>query len=185
MLHASKSPVVVHCLGAKVVLNFTPKGGYKNAAKSTAPDKDEGRAEGEDRTGSLPIEPPGRPSRHIEQDNVNQTSFISGPDETPIFAENVDEAIAAVDNVRQCCSYDAGGITIPNSNTSHFGPGMEMAHHEVAERRVHKKNEVTVDKSKAPVPEISVTLVHGDCVILSGDDFEVSLRRSECTAEYI
>jgi hypothetical protein len=177
VLHASKSPVVVHCLGAKVVLNFTPKGGYKGAAKSTAPDKDKVRAEGEDRTGSLPIEPRGQPSRHLEQDNVNQTSFIPGSDETPIAAENVDEAIAAMDNVRQCCSHDACGITIPNSNTSHFGHGMEMAHHEVVERCVHRKNEVTIGKNKASVPEISVTLVHGDCVVLSGDDFEVSLRR--------
>ena len=48
---------------------------------------------------------------------------------------------------------------------------MELTY-EVAERRVRKKNKVTKDKSKT---EISMTLVHGDCVVLSGDDFEVSI----------
>lgn len=179
MLHASKSPVVIHCLGAEVVVKLTPKGGYKDAAKSTTSDKGKGRTNNEDQTGSLPTEPRGRPSRHLEKDNVNQTLLIPGPEanETQIIAENVDEATAAVDNARQSCSYDAGGITIPNSNIPHFGPGMNMAHHEAIKRRIRKKNEVTNDKSKASVPDISVTLFHGDCVVLCGDDFEVSLRR--------
>lgn len=179
MLRASKSPVVVHCLGAEVVLNFTPKGGYKDAAELTAPDKGKGRAQDKDRIGSPPIESRAGPSCQ-EQDSGNQVSYIPGHEanESPIVAEHVDEATAAMDTVRQCRSLGASGTPDSKTLNPHFGPGMEMAHHEVVEPkqgRVRKKNKVTKDKSKASVPEISVTLVHGDCIVLYGDNFEVSI----------
>ena len=154
-----------------MVLNLIPKGGYKDAAKSSVTDKGKGRAKNEDRTGSPPLEPHAGPSR---RPTGNQTLFIPGSEanKTPIVAENVDDAFAAMDTLNQCCSYDDGNTVIPDSNT---GPGMEVAHLEVAEPGGRKKNKVAKDKSKATVPEISMTLVHGDCVVLSGDDFEVSV----------
>lgn len=219
MLRASKSPVVVHCLGAEVVLNLTPKGGYKDSGELTAPDKGKGRAQDNDRigsprpragpsrhleqdsgnqvsfipgpevnespkgrardndrVGSPPAEPHAGPSRHRGQDGGNQVSFIPGPEinESPIVVEHVDEATAAVDTVRQCRSLDAGGT--PDPKAPHSGPGMEMARHEEPKQgRIRKKKKVTKVKSKASVPEISMTLSHGDCVVLYGDNFEVSI----------
>lgn len=174
MLRASKSPAVVHCLGAEVILKLTPKGGYKDVAESTASDKDKGRAKDENWTGFLPTEPSAGPSRHAEQDCENQASFIPEPEvnELPIV---VDEPVAATDVVYQ--NPDPGDIAISDSNPSHFDPGMEVENHEVAEPKqepVQKKNKDVKDKSKVSVPEISMTLVHGDCVVLYGDDFEVS-----------
>ena len=176
MFRASKSPVAVHCLGAEVILNFTPKGGYEDPTESITPNKEKGCAEDKDRIGSLPTEPRASPLRHLEQDSGNQASLIPGPtaNESPMVAEHVDEATAVMDTVRQCRSLDAGGT--PDSN--HIRPGIEMARHEVVEPkqgRVRKKNKVTKDKNKASVPEISMTLVHGDCLVLYGDNFEVSI----------
>ncbi|KAG6381858.1 hypothetical protein JVT61DRAFT_472 [Boletus reticuloceps] len=173
MLRASKSPVVVHCLGAEVVLNITPKGGYGDTAESTALDKGKGRARDEDRVGSPPTESLAGPAHHPQQDNGDQTPLIPGPEanKTPIVAENVDEAAAAMDTMRQCCSHDTGRIAIPGSSTC---PEMEVANCEVAARRA-RKHKGAKDKTKVSVPEISVTLVHGDCVVLCGDDFEVSV----------
>ncbi|KAG8221190.1 hypothetical protein J3R82DRAFT_2755 [Butyriboletus roseoflavus] len=178
VFRASKSPIAVHCLGADVILNFTPMGGYKDPVESIAPDKDKGSAKDKDRMGS----PPTKPRPGLEQDSGNQASFIPRPsaNEPPIVAEHVDEATSAMDTVHQCRSLDAGGISASN----HIGPGMEMARHEVVEPKqggVRKKNKVIKDKSKASVPEISMTLVHGDCVVLYGDDFECQIVRTGTT----
>ncbi|KAH0836906.1 hypothetical protein J3R83DRAFT_8721 [Lanmaoa asiatica] len=180
VFRASKSPVVIHCLGAEVVLNFSPKGGYKDAADSTTSDMGKGYAETEDRTRSPP------PSRHLEHDSGNQALCIPGPEanELPIVAEHVDEASAAMDTMRPCHSLDAGGVVVPDPDTQHLGPEMGMAHHGVVEPkqgRVRKKNKVTKGKSKGSVPEISVTLVHGDCVVLYGDNFECQIVRTGTT----
>ncbi|KAF8141332.1 hypothetical protein EV363DRAFT_1391802 [Boletus edulis] len=179
VLRASKSPVVVHCLGAEVVLNITPKGGYGDTAESTGLDKGKGRARDEDRVGSPPTESLAGPSHHPQQDNGNQTPLIPGPEanKTPIVAENADEAAAAMDTMRQCCSHDTGGIAILGSRTC---PEMEVANCEVAARRA-RKHKGAKDKNKASVPEISMTLVHGDCVVLCGDDFEYQIVRTGTT----
>ncbi|KAF8550734.1 hypothetical protein OG21DRAFT_1513652 [Imleria badia] len=179
VLRASKHPIVIHCLGAEVVLKFTPKG-YKDAENSSATNKGKGRAKDEDRERSPLSDPHVGPSRRAEEDSGNQTPFIpeSEANEPPTVAENVDDDTAAMDTLSQCCSYDAGGLAIPDSNT---GPGMEVAHHEVADRRGRKKNKVIKDKIKASVPEISMTLVHGDCVVLCGDDFEYQIVRTGTT----
>ena len=158
-----------------MILNFTPQGGYKDAENSAALDKGKGRTE--DLTGSLSTEPCTGPSCHLEQDKGNQTSFIPSleANETPIVVENVDKANAAMDTdtMPPCSSHDAGGIVaIPDANTC---PGAEVGQQKVVKQRGRKKNKVTKNESKASVPEMSVTLVHGDCVVLSGDDFEVSV----------
>ncbi|KAG9308048.1 hypothetical protein JVU11DRAFT_12615 [Chiua virens] len=178
VFRASKSPVVVHCLGAEVVLSFTPKGGYKDVIMGTQ-DKGKERARNEDRTGS----PFAGPSRHLERDDCDQTLiFRSDASESPNLAENADEAAAAMDTMRQRSSFDAGDVA--PSHLSTFHPGTKVAHHEVAEPKpehARKKIKVTKGKSKASVPEISMTLLHGDCVILSGDDFECHIVRTGTT----
>lgn len=141
-----------------MILKFTPKGGYRDASKSILSDKSNGCAQDHDRVGSPPSAGPSCPQ---EQDNGSRTPFVSGSEanEIPIVAKDMDEATAAMDT---CCNSDSG-------------PGMKEARHELAEQRVRKNNKVTKDKSRATVPEISMTLVHGDCVVLYGDDFEVSV----------
>ena len=174
MLSASKSPVVIHCLGSQVVLNLTPKGGYRDVGASTAPDKGNERAQDNGQAVLLPAEPCGESSCLLVEDREHQASLVSGhkANETPVGVEEVDETV-----VSQCGSLDAGSVVIIYANNSHYGSGMEVACHEVAKLgkgRVHKKNKDIKDKNRA-IPEISMTLVHGDCVVLSGDDFEVSI----------
>ena len=159
------------------MLNLIPKGGFNDVAELTASDKGKGRANDDGWTESPPAEPCAGPSHPLEQDGVNQASVTPGPEasELSISVEDTDETSAATDMVRQHRGPDAGGTGVADSNTQCFGPGVEPACHEVAEPkpvRAHKKHKANKDKHRS---EISMSLVHGDCVVLYGDDFEVSV----------
>lgn len=172
---ARRSPAVVHCLGAEVVLKFTPKGGYKDVAGLTAREKGKGRAQDESPMGLPPTEPCAGPSRPLEHGYENQASFTLEK-----CVEDADEPASATDMIPQYHSFNTDSVAtaITDLNTSQFGPETGETSQELVQPkqgRVREKSKVNKNKSKVSVPEISITLVHGDAVVLYGDDFEVSV----------
>jgi len=186
MFRASKHPVVIHSLGADVVLNLTPRGGYKDPMEAVS-DKGKGRAEVPDRSGTPPTEPRAEPPDPLSLDG-DDVPFSDGLEasETLVVAKNITEATAAMDTLSErprLCSDDAV-IPGPDSTTPPLGLGTDFVRQELAEPKpkgTRKKKKDTKDKTKPSIPEISMTLVHGDCIVLCGDDFECQICRTGTT----
>jgi len=190
VFHAKKSPVVILCLGAQVVLKFIPKAGYGDAPKPTTTDK---ATCGDDRSASPLMER--RAESPLDMTVAQDSGFKvdQRPSSNSQSEKNVKEVAIVADH--EHTDFD------PDTSTIHPGlglnapsqPGLDdivLEHKNAAEpkeRHARQKTKAIKEKSK-PIkekktlhPEICLTLVHGDGVILIGDDFECQIIRTGTT----
>ncbi|KAF9224259.1 hypothetical protein BS17DRAFT_105572 [Gyrodon lividus] len=181
VFRAKTSPVVILCLGAEVILNFTPKAGYGNASKTTTTIT----VTGEDDRSVLSMERPPESAQN-SGDQVEQRPFNSqsknAADATP---EHVVKDAVVAD--LHPSGYSDGSAMHPGlgSNMPFSPPGASVVilskHKDATEPKQRRGRKKSKGKNRNQAPEVSMTLVHGDGVILTGDDFECQIVRTGTT----
>ncbi|KIK90494.1 hypothetical protein PAXRUDRAFT_151821 [Paxillus rubicundulus Ve08.2h10] len=187
VLHAKKCPVVILCLGAQVILNFIPKTGYSDALDTTTTDK---VTCGDDRTASPLMER--RAESPLDMTVAHDSGFKV--DQRPTNSQSEKDVMGVV----IVADHEYTGFD-PDSSTMDPGSGLNMPSQpelddivlehknatEPMQRPARQKTKAIKEKrkptKKTPYPEISLTLVHGDGVILIGDDFECQIIRTGTT----
>lgn len=142
VFNAKSHVVTIICLGAEVVMNLVPKGGFAEIPIESAAD-------------------------HMEIDSeriLSATQLVDdGCSETRATA-----AVVVPDGRSQTGLNTA---TEPDPASLALGDG----------KAAGKGKGIGGKKSKQAPLELSVTLVHGDAIILEGDDFEYQIKRSGTT----
>ncbi|KAF8839374.1 hypothetical protein BDN67DRAFT_1070101 [Paxillus ammoniavirescens] len=190
VFHAKKSPVVILCLGAQVILKFIPKAGYGDSSQTTTTDK---VTCGDDRLASPSMER--RAESPLDMTVAQDSGFKvdQRPPSNSQSEKNVKGVAIVADHEHTGLDPDhsmihsGSGLNVPSQ------PGLDdvVLEHKTAtepkERHTRQKTKAIKEKSKpikekkTPHPEICLTLVHGDGVILIGDDFECQIIRTGTT----
>ncbi|KAG2046897.1 hypothetical protein BDR06DRAFT_144182 [Suillus hirtellus] len=155
VFHAKSHVVIIICLGAEVVMNLVPKRGFTEIPIESAED-----------------------CMEIDRERILSASQLAddGCSETLASA-----AIIVPDDCRQTggdpdVTNQPGPVSLALGEAS--GPSGNVGDAKAA----GKGKSTTGGKKSKPAPlELSMTLVHGDAIILEGDDFEYQIKRSGTT----
>ncbi|KAG1897170.1 uncharacterized protein F5891DRAFT_1050741 [Suillus fuscotomentosus] len=155
VFHAKSHVVIIICLGAEVVMNLVPKRGFTEIPIESAED-----------------------CMEIDRERILSASQLAddGCSETLASA-----AVIVPDDCRQTGG-DPDVTNQPDSASLALGEASGPSGNVGDAKAAGKGKGITGGKKSKPAPlELSMTLVHGDAIILEGDDFEYQIKRSGTT----
>ncbi|KAG1845900.1 hypothetical protein DFJ58DRAFT_800196 [Suillus subalutaceus] len=155
VFNAKSHVVTIICLGAEVVMNLVPKRGFTEIPIENAEDRME--IDGERILSALQL-----------VDNGCSEPLASA-------------AVIVSDDCRQTGG-DLNAADQPDPASLALGEASGPSSNNVGDGKPAGKRKGTGGKKSKQAPlELSVTLVHGDAIILEGDDFEYQIKRSGTT----
>ncbi|KAI6029899.1 hypothetical protein BKA83DRAFT_4224911 [Pisolithus microcarpus] len=182
ILRAKEAPVTILCLGTDVVLHLTPRGGYHNSFPDSfldpggAPELDEGCGVGltfvQEGMASKAQENNALIEKRVGEDNHERSTFAIG-------GGTVDVVGGGGDTAKYQGRWEAVGTgDKPGPDTSlmvKMGSVGSQSTASVITKGKGKSKQKKGQKSGPSFPPFSIVLMHGDGIILTGDDYEVSL----------
>lgn len=155
VFNAKSHVVTIICLGAEVVMNLVPKRGFTEIPIESAED-----------------------CMEIDRERILSASQLADNGCSEILAS---AAVIVPDDCRQTGG-DPDVTNQPDPASLTLGEASGPSGNVGDAKAAGKGKGTTGGKKSKPAPlELSMTLVHGDAIILEGDDFEYQIKRSGTT----
>lgn len=173
VLGAKEGPVTVLCLGADVVLHLSPRGGYHNSVPDAPGDTGpEARHEAEP---NQVLGSNASSQGRVDQDNFKHSASAFGGGTIDVVGRGGDKAsrqvaVGAADNSDPATSLVVTMESVGSASTAPIKP-----------KDKGKGKQRKGKKAGPSVPPFSIVLMHGDSVILTGDDYECLFERKGTT----
>lgn len=166
VLGAKEGPVTVLCLGADVVLHLSPRGGYHNSVPDAPGDT--GPEAGHEAEPNQVLGSNASSQGRVDQDNYKHSAYAFGGGTIDVVGRGGDKAsrqvaVGAADNSDPATSLVVIMESIGSASTAPIKP-----------KDKGKGKQRKGKKAGPSVPPFSIVLMHGDSLILTGDDYEVS-----------